>query len=270
MPQPSSERSDAAAHGIALFELRRGDHVLDLGCGSGRNLGLLLAAVGDAGFVTGLDSDPDALETAASAYRQQIADGRMNLVNGPAESIPVDDASFDAVWSSSVFHHLNDVVVALREIRRVAKPGGRVGVLDGDLGASFPLLPWPLELEDRLRAASWRAAIERYGEHLDYTFDPVIGRNLLRLAFEAGLESPTLHPLTEVDQGLLDHAEQTRISEWFERWFLGRIESYLAPTDYEAARRLLTPDSKESFFSNPWFFLSRTSFLLLCTNPTAA
>jgi SAM-dependent methyltransferase len=87
--------------------------MLDVGCGSGRNL-VELARFGP---VAGVELSPQA---AAVAVRRGVGDVRV----GPVESLPWDDRAFDLVTCLDVLEHTPDDRVTLRELRRVTRPGG--------------------------------------------------------------------------------------------------------------------------------------------------
>jgi ubiquinone/menaquinone biosynthesis C-methylase UbiE len=104
---------------VELGELRAGRRALELGCGTG----IFLAQVSASGArLSGLDLSGDLLARA----RARVA-GRDNvaLCCGNAEELPWPGGTFDAVYGSSVLHHL-DLGRALREIHRVLKPGGQL------------------------------------------------------------------------------------------------------------------------------------------------
>jgi SAM-dependent methyltransferase len=88
--------------------------VLDAGCGSGR----LLDELRGYGHVSGLDLDADSVEIARSR-------GHEDVVQGAVEDLPWPDETFDLVISLDMVEHTADDRVALRELRRVTKPGGR-------------------------------------------------------------------------------------------------------------------------------------------------
>jgi demethylmenaquinone methyltransferase / 2-methoxy-6-polyprenyl-1,4-benzoquinol methylase len=80
--------------------------------------------------VTGLDPSKGMLATG----RQRVAEAgladRVELVEGRAEALPYPDASFDGVTSTYFLRYVEDVPAAIRELARVARPGGPVGYLD--------------------------------------------------------------------------------------------------------------------------------------------
>ena len=116
---------------LSLLDLRDGDRVLDLGVGTG-TLAIWLKERRPGASVVGLDPDPDILQIARRKVRDAGVD--VELVEGFADRMPFDQASFDVVVSTLVFHHLSGEVKrgALREVARVLRPGGRL--LIGDFG----------------------------------------------------------------------------------------------------------------------------------------
>jgi ubiquinone/menaquinone biosynthesis C-methylase UbiE len=110
-------------------ELRPNQRVLDVGCGTGS---LLVAAKQREPLaeLVGIDPDPKVLTRARrKAARAGV---RVQLDQGFADALPYDDASFDRVLSSLMFHHVpkQDKAKMLAEIRRVLKSGGRLELMD--------------------------------------------------------------------------------------------------------------------------------------------
>ena len=250
------------AAAIAALNLRSGQRVLDAGCGPGAQLGLLLSGVAPSGHVTGLDIDADNLEVAAALWSEQAADGSLRLQLGDITRLPFNDGGFDVTWTSLVLHHVDDPLAAVRELARVATSGGLISVVDGDDGASFPFLPWPPELEERVRAAVRRGAAENYGGTLDYTYLPYLGRELPRLFREAGLTDVVVQPVADVDRAPLDPQRETELQRWFAGWVDGRLRDYLAPRDRAAVLSLVDPENPGYLLGSPDFFLCRTWLLV--------
>ncbi|WP_432034126.1 class I SAM-dependent methyltransferase [Streptomyces antibioticus] len=114
----------AYAAAVAGLGLRAGDRVLDAGCGTGRALTPLRAAVGPSGVVVGLDLTPAMLEAAVRAGRDR--DGRLLLADVAA--LPLRSGSFDAVFGAGLVSHLADPTENLRELARVVRPGGTLAL----------------------------------------------------------------------------------------------------------------------------------------------
>ncbi|NXY99075.1 methyltransferase domain-containing protein [Streptomyces sp. BR123] len=115
-----SEDGPAFARAVADFGLRPGDRVLDAGCGTGRALPALRAAVGPSGTVLGADVTPQMLAAAQRAGRD--AEGALLLAD--VARLPLRDAALDAVFASGLVAHLPDPAANLRELARVVRPGG--------------------------------------------------------------------------------------------------------------------------------------------------
>lgn len=110
----------AYAAAVAELGLREGDRVLDAGCGTGRALPPLRAAVGPSGVVVGADLTPAMLEAAVRAGRDR--DGQLLLADVAA--LPLRSRSLDAVFGAGLISHLSRPADNLRELARVVRPGG--------------------------------------------------------------------------------------------------------------------------------------------------
>ncbi|MFF5022977.1 class I SAM-dependent methyltransferase [Streptomyces collinus] len=110
----------AYAAAVADLQLRPGDRVLDAGCGTGRALPPLRAAVGPSGVVAGADLTPAMLEAATRAGRHR--EGALLLADVAA--LPLRSGSLDAVFAAGLIAHLPRPAENLRELARVVRPGG--------------------------------------------------------------------------------------------------------------------------------------------------
>ena len=98
-----------------------GDRVLDACCGTGD---LAIAAQRAGGRVTGVDFSEPMLE------RARAKSGEVEWIQGDALALPFADGSFDAATVGFGVRNLEDLEAGLRELRRVLRPGGRVGILE--------------------------------------------------------------------------------------------------------------------------------------------
>ncbi|MFE5734205.1 class I SAM-dependent methyltransferase [Streptomyces sp. NPDC056528] len=154
----------AYAAAVAELDLRPGDSVLDAGCGTGRALPPLRAAVGPSGTVVGVDLTPEMLERAVLAGRGGADGGALILAD--VGRLPVRDGALDAVFGAGLVSHLANPAEGLRELARVVRPGGRLALFHPIGRAALAarhgraLSPDDLRAEPRLRpllaGAGWR------------------------------------------------------------------------------------------------------------------
>lgn len=151
----------AYASAVAALELRPGDRVLDAGCGTGRALSPLRAAVGPSGVVLGADLTAAMLERAVRAGRD--ADGRLLLTD--VARLPLRAGVLDAVFGAGLISHLPQPSENLSELARVVRPGGLLALFHPIGRAALAarhgraLTPDDLRAEPNLRpllaAAGW-------------------------------------------------------------------------------------------------------------------
>ncbi|MGC5396361.1 class I SAM-dependent methyltransferase [Streptomyces sp. DT20] len=110
----------AYAAAVSALGLRAGDAVLDAGCGTGRALPALRAAVGPRGTVLGADLTAAMLGAAARAGRDRSG----LLIQADAARLPVRTQALDAVFAAGLIAHLPQPERNLAELARVVRPGG--------------------------------------------------------------------------------------------------------------------------------------------------
>jgi arsenite methyltransferase len=129
LPDAARLASLGCGNPTAVAELGEGEVVLDLGSGGGIDVLLSARRVGPTGLAYGVDMTDEMLELARrNAAEAGVANA--HFLKGRIEEIPLPAASVDVVISNCVVNLSTDKPAVLREIRRVLRPGGRVGISD--------------------------------------------------------------------------------------------------------------------------------------------
>jgi ubiquinone/menaquinone biosynthesis C-methylase UbiE len=165
----------------AGLELQPGDHVLDIGCGSGTDVRAMAGLVGPTGRAVGIDGSATMIEAA----RERV-DGcglPVEFLVGDAHRLDFPDASFDGCRTDRVLLHLADPAQVVQEIARVLRPGGRAVSLEPDGGG---LLVDAVDRDTTTKILEHRSRAVRSGW---------IGRSLPRLFRAAGLTDVSVQVL---------------------------------------------------------------------------
>ena len=124
LPDESTASFAGVANPHRMGPIREGAVVVDIGCGAGMDLMLAAKSVGPRGRAIGVDMTEAMAEKARAAARAAGLEN-VEVRLGDAMSLPIDDASADAVISNGVLNLTTDKLVAYGEVFRVLKPGGR-------------------------------------------------------------------------------------------------------------------------------------------------
>jgi len=165
---------------VAGAALQPGEHVLDVACGTGTVARLAAERVGPKGHVSGLDVNAAMLSVARS-LPSAIP---VKWYETSAESVPLADASFDVVFCALGLQFIDDKAAALREMRRVLRPGGRV----------YINTPMPNPFFDVLDREIARHVSEEASVFVHAVFSLNDPRELRTLLTDAGFETAEAHP----------------------------------------------------------------------------
>ncbi len=152
---------------LEALALTSGERVVDLGTGPGLLALDLAQRVGPTGAVDGIDFSESMV---ALAQRRCSALPWASIRTGDVSALPYDDRSFDVAVSTQVYEYVPDVERALRELKRVLKPGGRAVIVDTD---------WESCVWHSSDDARMRTMIECWDTHCPHPHLPrVLGRTL--------------------------------------------------------------------------------------------
>lgn len=230
VPALFGEWAEAVA---ALADLRPGECVLDLACGTGVLARAAANLVGATGAVVGLDPDPGMLAVAALNARE------VEWQSGVAESLPFDDGTFDAVVSQFGLMFFGDPLRALREVRRVLRPHGRTTFAVWNSLEHTPAYAAFVELLARLFG-------ESVADGLCSPFSLGDRRALSSLFRGAGFSSPAI-------QTRLGRAHFPSLAAWVEADARGWLQlddaqhQLLLAKAHEELRSFCTPDGAVKF-----------------------
>ncbi len=215
--------------------------VLDMGSGTGVASRNIARRSRFAGRITGIDLSPYLVRTAARLSQEEGLGERIDFRTGDTRSLDLSDGTFDAVVAHTLISHVDDPLAVLKEAARVVRPGGMVGIFDGDFASMT------FTLADAVQTRRYDEAI------IDATVtSPRVMRYMPRLIRDAGLQMVRVFPYVMADVGTAD-------------FWLSGIESFrkLVPnsgalTEQEAAQWLnsLVRDSDENVFFGACNFYS--------------
>lgn len=112
---------------IAMLDIKENQWFLDIGCGTGWAVGLAARAADNKGSFYGVDLSPKMISKAKDNFAGKT---NIHFFEANAESIPLNDNFFDNIICTNSFHHYLHPEVAMKEIHRLLKTGGKIFILD--------------------------------------------------------------------------------------------------------------------------------------------
>ena len=178
---------------LDAMEIDAAETVLDMGCGTGVAARAIARRPDFTGTVLGIDLGPFLVETAIRLAGEEGFADKVSFRVGDTSSLDLVDSRFDAVVAHTLLSHVGDPLAVVREIRRVVKPGGMVGIFDGDY-ASMTFAHEDAEKGRRYDEALVAAMITQ----------PRVMRQMPRLLREVGLELVESFPYVLAEVGQAD------------------------------------------------------------------
>jgi SAM-dependent methyltransferase len=231
---------------LRFVPVRRGQRVLEVGCGSGVVLRDLAPRVGPRGSVVGVDVSRAIL---ATARRLCKTDPRITLRHAHGARLPFAAESFDTALAITVILHVADPLGVVREMARVTRPGGRVGLQDQDFGMLGVTHP-DRGLTDRI--------LDGVVHHL-YE-EPYSGRRLPGLLRDAGLERVRV---------LTDYFQDTTLEPWTKTFLERRAASAVRFGIVDAATAQKWLDGFTALVAEGGFVFTMTYFGAAGVKPAA-
>jgi SAM-dependent methyltransferase len=182
--------------------------LLDVGCGPGTITSEFAERLAP-GRVVGLDASTDVIEKARADFRRE----NLEFITGDAYALPFADDTFDIVHAHQTLQHVADPVAVLREMRRVAKPGGVVAVRDVDYDGTI----WYPEIPALDAWLSLYKLVNRSNGG-----EPNAGRRLKAWAREAGLGQ------VETSASVWNFSDPTDREWWGSMWQARVLQSAFA------------------------------------------
>ncbi|HUI08928.1 MAG TPA: methyltransferase domain-containing protein [Bacteroidota bacterium] len=167
---------------LAELRLSREDFLLEVGCGGGV---LLHQALESGCRAAAIDHSPEMVRLATGMNQAAVDAGRLEILEGSAEKLPFPDGRFTCATMSGVFGFIADPAGALREIRRVLRPGGRIMIMGTEPSMKgTPAAPEPMASRIHFYED---AEFELLGRRAGFTDARVVRRSLEQYARESGI-----------------------------------------------------------------------------------
>lgn len=213
--------------------IRAGSTVLDAGCGVGRITRWLAERVGVRGTVIGLELSMPHLRAAGRP-------SGVHFIQSDVADPCIREYSVDFVWCSNAINHLANPAEALARLGRIARPGGKVALVQSALLPEM-YFAWDARLEDEVRRACYAYYREKYGLSVA---DTTSVRRIVGLMVDAGLSKVSARTyVIERIQPLSEHDRSYFREVVFDGYWGTKLRPYLAERDWFALQSYCDPES---------------------------
>jgi len=229
---------------IGRYRLGGSVRVLDVPCGDGFYTSLFARHM-RGGALIAADQSAKYLAVARRQVTRSVGGPHVKFRRADVYAMPFDSGSIDFVWCAQSMISLDDPVAALREIRRVLCPGGRVAVLETD-EFHHVVLPWPVRFEVSLQQAIRKTCKRKYGDGAKFA-----QARRLRLAFlDSGFKPGRKKTLAADRQAPFGPAEREFLTEHM-AFVRKRFVPELIALDRAEFYRFSDPELPDSIFNRP-------------------
>jgi ubiquinone/menaquinone biosynthesis C-methylase UbiE len=178
---------------LSAMNIQTMQRVLDLGCGTGVATRTIARFASFRGNVIGIDLSPYLIASAQALSKGEGVGDRIVFQVGDSRSLDLAAEHFDGVIAHTLVSHVDDPLAVLKEAARLVKPGGLVGIFDGDYASLT------FSHEDTATGKAYDEALQRA-----IITNPRVMRKMPRLLREAGLEFVTSFSYVLAEMGTAD------------------------------------------------------------------
>lgn len=236
---------------LKALPLKPGMKVLDFACGDGFYAHRIAAMLGPESSVTGVDINEAYIEKARRGGKSA------KFVVAAFNELPFADETFDFVWCAQSFFSLPEPVAVLKQIHRILKPNGLVGILENDSLHQISL-PWPIRLEIPLREAELRSFMDE-SRHVSKFY---VGRRLPSVLASGGFD-PIAFTTQTIDRRAPLGEMETLLLKSYLKNLSEQVKPYLEPSLYEALKELTDPSSSKSLLKDKFLTMTWMNVLAL-------
>jgi demethylmenaquinone methyltransferase/2-methoxy-6-polyprenyl-1,4-benzoquinol methylase len=224
---------------LSELVMSSGSRGLDVGCGIGLYALWLAAVVGPTGGVVAIDLSPERIAEAEMTLKNASEAAWITLRQGSGTAIADPDRHFDWVWCSDVLHHIDEAVQAVKDFKRVTRPGGAIYIKESQVQPAL-LLPGHIDLERQLQRADVEfqkreAGRRSFQERRQRTYETLL---------EAGLDDVRVETrIIQCQAPLHDAAKRYIQTAIFDRTWGPRIHEWLSDGEWALRSALCEADS---------------------------